>query len=361
MDKLPITIPLALQQSLLLVTTALALAGVGSTPLVAQCDSTFQAISDADYGWGSLDEEGNPDTLDIESLALAGPEYTFFTASDSSKIRFQIGEFMLNRRKMFLAHWCLGRTINWSDSLNSPIHEWTPQQLRERTMTRDVVVNPGDTIQFYRAVWWIDRLHNAVVAYRYINPDAVSYSAVLEYGNGQRIALIDSMHFAATTHNRRPCISSWYPMLSRVRAIVPATVDSGSVVRVRINMYHHGTPATPFVRNDIYDAMESAMHLTDPTWRAWNDSVLAAIDCAQHFACDISATSSSSPSRITISASSPTALTNVQIVRTSGATVWSSAVPMTNNPLDVHVEPGLYIVVATSNGVTQCTRKIVVP
>jgi hypothetical protein len=334
----------------------------GYTPaLRAQCDSTFQAISDSDYVWGAFDEDGNPDSTDVESLALAGPEYTFYTASDSSKLRFQIGEFMLNRRKLFLAHWCLGRTVNWNDSTNLPTHEWTPQQMRERTATREFLVNPGDTVQFYRAVWWIDRLHNAVLASRYINPDPVSYSVHVELASGTKIATIDTMYFAATTPSGRPCIVSWYPMLSRVRYIIPASIDSATTIRLRVSMYHHGSSPAPFVRNDIYDGMESALHLNDPTWRAWNDSVLAAIDCASQQSCDISVASATSPSRLIVTLSTPTAIDDIQVVRTNGVVVWSSAVPMSSNPQDIVLDSGLYIVVASTNGVVTCTRKAIVP
>lgn len=31
----------------------------------AQCNSTFQAISDSAYVWGAFDEDGNPDSTDV--------------------------------------------------------------------------------------------------------------------------------------------------------------------------------------------------------------------------------------------------------------------------------------------------------
>ncbi|MCU0331602.1 MAG: hypothetical protein MUC47_11605, partial [Candidatus Kapabacteria bacterium] len=295
---------------------------------LAQCDSTFQAIEEAGYVEAAVLADGTIDTLNVRPLDADGPDYVFYTASDSSKLRFKFGEFMKNRRKLFLSHWCVGRTVNWSDSLHMPIHEWTPEELRDRSKLRDFSVNPGDTIQFYRAVWWIDRLHNTVLASRYINPDPVSYSVAFERADGTHRAIIDTMLFGSTTPDSRPCIFSWYPMLARVRYVIPSTMDSNSIVRLRFNMYHHGVPEKPFVRNDVWDAWESNLHLGNTLWRAWNDSVVAAQHCAAQTSCDILVTSATMPSRITFSTAAATTIDHVSIVTTSGATVWSSEGPI---------------------------------
>lgn len=329
------------------------------TQATSQCDSTFQAIGEG-YGWALALEDGSIDTANIHSLDDHGPEYVFYSASDSSKLRFQFGEFMANRRKVFLANWCFGRTVNWSDSLDAPTHEWTPQQMRDRSYVRDFPVNPGDTLQFYRAVWWEDRLNSAVIASRYINPDPVSYSVSVEYANGTRMAVIDTMYFGTTTSDRRPCIVTWYPMLSRVRYLIPSTTDSNTTVRIRFSMYHHGSPPQPFVRNDVYDGWESAQHLGSQDWRAWNDSVVAVNNCASQQSCDISVTSGTSPSRVNITVASPSDIDRVDIVTVNGTTVWTSSVPMASNPMPVNVNTGLYIVVAKKNGSVQCTRKVIV-
>lgn len=55
---------------------------------LAQCDSTFQDIEEAGYVEAPVLADGTIDTLNVRPLDADGPDYVFYTASDSSKLRF---------------------------------------------------------------------------------------------------------------------------------------------------------------------------------------------------------------------------------------------------------------------------------
>lgn len=333
-----------------------------SVSVQCQCDSLSQAITDSTGFLAPLDAEGNIDSANSESVAWLTPSYAFYYASDSSKIRFEFSEFSVNSRKLFLDFWCRDRVINWDDSLNVPYEEWSAQQFRDRSKTRPFRVIAGDTLQFYRVYWWIDRLLNDVSYNRIFLPSTISFSVELvESSTQNRLLLLDTAEFKSSEYLTAPCIQSWYPPLSRVRAYIPSSVSDSVWVFVRINFYDHGLTPNPFVRIDRFDFMQSQSQLSSSDWTEYNDSVSKYISCTDLLSCDIVYTLISSPAGIEVSVPQSSQLTQLLLFSVYGTLLWAHSVPLPSTPTFISLTSGLYIIVGEGNHGPSCTKKLLIP
>lgn len=330
-----------------------------SQALPAQCDSLLQAInSDSGQFVIMAYGEGQLDTISAEFMA---PYFQFSYLADSSAMTWTFTEIFSNRRKLYLSNWCHNRIINWDDGNEVPIEDWSESDFRARSTTRVFPIMGGDTIQFYRTIWWVDRLNPNTTSFsRYVNSNPLSYSIeLIDMADSKRIILLDTFFINSTTTSKKPCIFSWHPMLSRVRAIIPQAVDSTHAF-IRINVWATGANTIPFTRKDGQRKMLSSYHLGSTAWTYYNDSVEVNIDCVSQPTCDLTVSTSSSPSGINVSHAWPS---NADIVRVSnifGSVVWSSLLPLGSNPTFYPLNPGLYIVCSISQGQVVCTRKLIV-
>ena len=345
-------------------TTFLTLVFIVLTPwlCVAQCDSLIQTAT-ADSGYTIepvMVDDALPATEFIESPDDYSSQFNFHYIADSSQSVWKFSEFLLNRKKLFLSNWCMSRVVNWDNSNDEPIADWSAAELRGRSTIRTFPIMGGDTVQFYRSLTWTDRLTGALSFNRYVNANGLSYSVeLIQAVSGTRLLLLDTFNIAPTTTSRRPCIYSWYPMMSRVRSVVPSNQDSVSAY-IRVNTWTSGASPQPFMRHDGYGKMISAQHLGSSTWTYYNDSVQANTDCTSSYTCEISAEPTSSPRGIMVSHPAPTTADVVAIVTISGAVLWQSSTPF--SPVTFALPTaGLYVVVAYSSGSVLCTKKLYIP
>jgi hypothetical protein len=333
-----------------------------SVGLQCQCDSLSQAITDSTTFLAPLDAEGNIDSANSVSVAWLTPSYAFYYASDSSKIRFEFSEFLVNRRKLFLDFWCRDRVINWDDSLSVPYEEWSAQQLRDKSKTRPFRVIAGDTIQFYRVYWWIDKLLNDVSYNRIFLPSSVSFSVELvESSTQNRLLLLDTAEFKSSEYLTAPCIQSWYPALSRVNAYIPSIISDSVWVFIKINFYDKGTAPNPFVRIDRFDFMQSQTQLSSSNWTAYNDSVSSNMLCTDFLSCDVTYAVKNSPTGLEVSVPQSSELTQLLIFNVYGTLFWSHSVPLQATPTFIALTSGLYIIVGEGTQGPSCTKKLLIP
>ncbi len=327
----------------------------------AQCDSTLQAVSaDSGYAVWHNDGDGNPDSTDLCSPDSWGPKFIFAYQADSSLTIWTFSEFLSNRRKLFLQDWCHGRTINYIDSSKTVYQEWTPLELNNRSITKPFPLSASDTLQFFRTLSWIDRLTQEVSFNRYLNSHALAYSVELVNAtSGDRIALLDTFRISSTTSSKKPCIYSWYPMISRVTFVANSEQETTTVF-IRIKVRAFGEGSLPFTRVDKYGKMSSPSKLTDSYWLRYADSVESNIQCTENNTCNLTVASLTSPSGLSISHAWPTDITGVSVYTLFGNVVWSSSVPFSTTPQVVYLNPGLYIIVGSTSTGTQCTRKVIV-
>ncbi|MBI2793808.1 MAG: hypothetical protein HYX66_04050 [Ignavibacteria bacterium] len=255
----------------------------------------------------------------------------------------------------------MNRILNWDEENGEPLEEWTPNELRNRSTSRTFPIVGGDTLQFYRTLWWIDRLNPSSTSFnRYVNENGLSYSVeLIDADDHSRVMLLDTFIIETTTPSKKPCIYSWFPMVSRVSTIIPVAQVSINAY-VKINVWTHGTDPLPFVRQDGIKKMLSNYHLSGSAMRNYNDSVEVNINCSGSASCDISVSSSSGPSGLSIGSSFPGNADAFKICTVSGFSVYSSALPLGSNPYFIALNPGLYIVLGLNQGNVVCTRKVIV-
>lgn len=330
----------------------------------AQCDSLSQAMlySDSLTITAPMNPDGSLDMANALPNAAAAMTafYLFEYSTDSAHVKMEFSEFMSNGRKLFLDNWCKDRVVNWDYTNNVAAMNWTESDMRANSKTREFDVIAGDTLQFFRTIWWEDRLQNGVSYDRYVNPNPLSYCVELyDATTGARIAKMDTMLLSPTTPTRQPCIYSWYPMLSRVRMVVPGSVTTSTPARIRIGIHTYPLNTQPVVRLDYFDFARSQFILSNATWLAYNTNVEANLGCPVS-SCDVMAAGLSGPSRISLVVASPTSLDYIGIYSPNGQQVWGTAFPVAN-PVQINLSPGLYIVVGIDGGQAVCTRKVVVP
>jgi len=326
----------------------------------AQCDSTLQAVTTAGgYSMKSITTEGDTLTYPVETWSA---KFIFTYESDSSYNNWSFYEFLINRRKLFLSNWCNQRVINYNESTQQAEEDWTPEALRSNSTTKIFPVHAGDTLQFYRELFWIDRVTMQRSFDMYKNSETISYSVELVNAEtGNRILQIDTFSIEANQQRGKVGIYSWYPMASRIRCIVPPC-EGLSTAFIRINTYAAGPNRQPFVRKDQYSPMMSDKHLASLWYLGYNDSVEVNNKNSHQASCEISVSETTTPGTIKVGYNWPsTTVHNITIYTVGGAVVWSAPLPLPSNPLPVVVPPGLLIVVGSSNGLAVCTRKAYVP
>ncbi|NQW29644.1 MAG: hypothetical protein HQ472_03935 [Ignavibacteria bacterium] len=329
--------------------------------VAAQCDSLLQVVNEqAGYRILSRLENGMPDTVNVLNPDMFGAKFRFIYYADSSQTVWTFSEFLLNRQKLYLSNWCKDRTVNWSDSTSAPVLDWSEEQLRQRSTTRVFPISGLDTVQFYRELSWVDRSTLATSFNNYVNRNGLTFSVELvRANNNQRMILLDSFRIESTTSTHKPCIYSWYPMMARVRTVIPAEEDSTDVF-IRVNVGTLGADPVPFVRYDNYGRMLSTAHLTNSYWLNYVDSVETNISCVAPQVCHFTAIVSSSPTGLEISHNWPTSISEISVRNIYGDQIWSSSLPLSTNPTWVSLQSGLYIVVGVSNGNVICTKKLLV-
>lgn len=350
-----------MRAGVIIFTLATSLSWLVPIKVAAQCDSLLQAMtSDSGYVWASTRIDGDTTFVPPEQFS---PYFTFSYEADSSYSEWSFSEFLINRRHVYLSNWCHSRVINYDSATDSPIQQWSPEELRNKSTTRVFPVIGNDTIQFFRRLSWIDRYTSGLSFSRYVNNNGIAYSVELvNSSNGSRICLLDSFLISTTTSSKKPCIYSWYPMGARVRSIVPSTLQDTTNAYIRINTWTNGANPYSFIRQDGMRKMMSAFHLNNSQFTAYSDSVEVNIHCdgGGGGSCALTVSSLSNPSSLLVSADNPSNLTNVEVRSIDGALVWSSALPLVSNPAQVSVSPGLLIVLGIANNVVICTKKVLV-
>jgi len=328
-----------------------------------QCDSLIQVhTADSGYSWAPIVDSGEVDSSFVQSPDDYSAHFNFNYIAYSSQTVWKFSEFFLNRRKLFLAHWCFCREVNWDTTNSEPITIWSPAQIRAKSTTLAFPIQGGDTLQFYRSLSWVDRLTNSLSFNRYVNEHGLSYSVeLINLSTLSRVMLLDTFNIAPTTSSKKPCIYSWYPMMSRVRQIVPSYQDSINAF-VRVNVWTSGANAEPFMRYDGFGFNMSATHLSSNAWTYYNDSVQVNSACSSSSNCVVTMGTTSSPRGFNISHGSLNNVNQIKVCNIFGTVIWSSSAPLPVSPIFVGLATsGLYIVIELVDDSVVCTQQLFVP
>lgn len=341
-----------------ILTTALVLSA--SVPaMFAQCDSLRQF-----YPPGTRIYPQTPNGLDtahpVDPRKFVA-QWHFETQSDSTITRFVFDDFVSNGRRIWLNNWCEDKTWNWNSSTQQYFNEVTNAQLSDLSHTTYMPVIAGDTIGFYRHVYWLRRGPSTGSLAKYISNDIASYSVELvRRSNGQRMALLDTFRISQSGPSS-PCVYMWYPLASKVRYIVPPIITDTVYACVRINVYTNGMDNDTFSRSDLFNTLNARIFLNNPYFENFMSTVNVENACgAGTGGCGMTVSNGTSGS-INATVTS-TDITHMKVFSQAGYLVSSAAVTAWPSTVPLSTGPGLYIVCGVnSSDAVVCTSTMLVP
>lgn len=302
----------------------------------------------------------------IDTTSWLGPgdfvtQMHFETQSDSSITRFVFEAFTSNGRRVWLNNWCDGKTWNWNDSTQQYVNELTNAQLSANTHTAYMPIIAGDTLGFYRHIYWLRRGPSTGSLAKYISDDIVSYSVELvKQTTGQRIALLDTFRISQSGVSS-PCVNTWYPLASKIRYVIPSHITDTVYACIRINVRTDGATSDTFTRGDIFGTRNSKRFLNNPYFENFMTTVNTDNVCgASTGTCGMAVTNGVSG---TINAAvSSTSITQVKAFSQSGYTVTTTSVTSWPSTCTLATGAGLFIVCGlNASGGILCTSTVLVP
>lgn len=328
-----------------------------AVPGNAQCDSLRQVQMSADTMF-AVNQDG---TLDTSNFVLSNeltPYYYYEYQQDSTTVTLRIGEFSWNSNWLHL-EWCDQKQYNFDVQGDTARWDYTNAQLSAISRTRTFAVHPGDTLGFYREMFWYDKTTSSFSANHFVSDDDLAYSVELvDAGNGDRVMLLDSIRLQSTS-TATPCLYLQRPAIARIGHVVPASTGSLNGY-IRVNVFSSNTSNNAFIRMDDLALALSKSHLVDAGWKQYAQNVEAANNC--HQTCTFTVSSQTSPKQIHINVSSgQTAVDRIDVVDINGNLIQSTSLP-TTSPFTVSLgSSGIYIVPGYKNGGVVCTQLVSVP
>jgi hypothetical protein len=306
----------------------------------------------------NMDANGKTDHARPVDVRNWGPQERFEYQSDSMRLRIHVGEIALNGRHQPLANWSFGQNLNWSDSLQDRELQYTNEQLSQRSTTYFFPISSGDTVSFYRSIYWSRISQRGPAPTVWIGPDNMYYSVELvDSATLSRIALIDTFEMLATTNTpgRNPSFFSWYPLASRVHWVAPAGIGTGRKALVRVNVRTAGSANHVFFRSDIYAGHQSFRDLGNAGWTAFMDAANASNVRSMTSGGIVVARV---PGGVDLHCT--TAADLVRVVDLTGATFWEGPAPSPAQPQHIPLAPGRYVACASQDGAMQGTFLFIV-
>ncbi|MBN9400567.1 MAG: hypothetical protein J0I17_10365 ['Candidatus Kapabacteria' thiocyanatum] len=338
-------------------------------PVLAMCFLSLSAFAQCDslrqfYPPGTRVHPRTPtgsDTSVSIDPRIYVTQWHFETQSDSTITRFVFDDFVGNGQRVWLNNWCKGKTWNWSDSLQDYIPEVTNAQLSSISHTTYMPLIGGDTIGFYRHAYWLWRgPQNGSIA-RYQSLDVVSYSVELvKQTTGQRMALLDTFRISQSGASA-PCVYTWYPLASKVRYVVPASVTDTTYASIRINVYTDGGTNDTFSRSDNFGPTNSRYFINNSYFNNFMSTVNAENACAASSGgCGMAVTNGTSG---TVDAAvSSGSIVQVKAFSQSGFMVTSANVTSWPSTKVLTTGSGLFIICGIDgSGSVVCTSTMLVP
>ncbi len=184
---------------------------------------------------------------DGDTLAPIGDErasasYTYTMAYDStSRIHYLFTEPKINTARIPLLHWKYQRVVNAEASY-----------LSYNSRTANFPIAAGDTVSFYREMWWINPTTQRQDPDNFTSLDTLHYSAwLVRAADTQTVALLDSMTIMPSPQPGIPIIHATQPIMAVVRFIIPSNITGDSMF-IGIRVGAQGAGQFFFTRRDAY-------------------------------------------------------------------------------------------------------------
>lgn len=329
------------------------------------CDSTLLDLRDSgDYSIAPMGADGTPDVDKSLSADLLSAEFQFMCLTDSFVVRSMFTEFSSNGEQLRLAHWCYDRCVCVGADTQYACN-WTLRDLHDRSTTRPFMVRLGDTLRFFRSIYWYDRFTDELESRRFSSDATWSYSVdLVDIQSGQNIQQLDTMsirHLGETDH---ACRYSWFPAASIVSRVVDhSVIPDGLTPRqtcIRVRVYLDGEDAHSIHRCDQVGFLQSSSTLQSIGWAHYSESVAELELCNKSKDCGLNVQVLPSQA-ISIALNTSTQQPDrISIADVYGNVVFTRAATLSDEIVNVNLSSGLYIVSSYRDGTVLCTNKVYV-
>ncbi len=172
----------------------------------------------------------------------ASASYFFTMSYDStSRVSYLFTEPKVNGNRIRLLHWKDKRVVNAEAAY-----------LSFNSRTDNFPVTVGDTVSFYREMWWINPLTRQQGPNNYRALDTLRYSVwLVRASDTQTVALLDSMTIMPSPQPGPPTIYATQPIIAVVRFVVPTSIIGDSMF-MGVRVEAQGPGQFHFTRRDDF-------------------------------------------------------------------------------------------------------------
>lgn len=222
-----------------------------SIPHPADSANLWVMIEDSTYVY--LRQGGSSFVIPADDVSAA---YSFDMIYDSTfLISYDFAECRRNGERLTLRHWKDRRVVNANARL-----------LSFNSTTDTFTCRVGDTLSFFRELYWKDLVTGEQDTANYYALDSLDYAVELvRLSDSTRVATVDTIGILANTTMGPPRIHGTHPLMAVVRYVVPTSLD-GVKTFLRLLVLHRGSGTYWFTRTD-HVTMGLSRQLNDSNWQ----------------------------------------------------------------------------------------------
>ena len=168
--------------------------------------------------------------------------YDFAMVYDSTcTITYQFTEAQHSGHGLKLLHWILGRSINARED-----------DLSFNSRTEDFTIVTGDTVNFFRQLYWANPITQMQNHINYFSRDTLLYVVELvRASDSTRILSLDTLGMLPRAKLGAPRVLPGQPLMAQIRYVVPQSLN-GLKVFMRVRVYARGSGEYYFTRTDQF-------------------------------------------------------------------------------------------------------------
>jgi hypothetical protein len=341
---------------------------LGAEAARAQWPSRFEHpelyVQLGDSIWICRVHNSGRDTVDAEDIVQ---NYVFQMLNDSTSLtEYRFGETRRNGHRIPLDKWDLNSRRTTAAAV-----------LSYNSRTVPFVIHGGDSLSFYRELYWYNPLFNRQLSNEYYSRDTLTYAVELvEPSTETRLALLDSIGIMPNLTPATPIVHGARPIMAKVNYVVPARLDGDTAI-MRVVLRNRGDGDYWFDRQDKIQ-IGMSRQLSVPEWQHYLSAWGLLLNPPELGKSELERTTSSSDSvilnvaivpgthdaHITFSTAPNGATTSVVVYDARGRSLfdpYSSRATTTTADAFYHFEQsGLYIIGLIHDGGLVRTQKITI-
>lgn len=193
---------------------------------------------------------------------FVSPCYLFTINFDSCSIRCMNTQLEHNGERITFANWCNSRWITGK----------TPGELSSLSYTDSFQIKGGDTIKYYKELWWFIVNSSKTDAFKYWGSADIAFSVeLIDIDHKERVALLDSTSFQKQEYIGKPKMYAMNPVVGFITYSVPMFATARNV-RMQFNVYQIGNAKENFRRNDGI-GIGLSDHILQDGWIKWKNNI----------------------------------------------------------------------------------------